>query len=949
MERKTLKFGTSGLRDTVENMTDSECYINTAGFISFLRERGEISDGARVAVGGDLRESTPRIMAAVIRAIEDAGFGVDLCGYVPTPVLACYALEKGMPSIMVTGSHIPEDRNGIKFTKMSGEILKEDEPDILRNVENVREMTAESPGALFDDDGMFTETRPLPAACAKDEAIGLYVDRYLDVFGTDALEGRKIVFYQHSAVGRDIVERILNALGADVISVGRSDKFVPVDTEKVSDLTRASLKKWAAEYKPFAIVSTDGDSDRPLVANENGEFIPGDKLGALVSIYLGPDFAAVPISTNDAVLTALRNIDVSVKQTRIGSPYVVKAMNDELAARPDSRVVSWESNGGFLLGSDWTINSETLKALPTRDAILPIVSTLLLAIREDRAVSEIVSMMMPARYTHADVVDNTVAGCEKYTADMGKEIIKMFSPAEDGVVQIDFMSGGVKRHYEDGRVRETLEGSDTEADAILSKLSRYFGADKGFGEIVSVNFLDGIRIIFINGDVSHIRPSGNAPEFRNYATSSSQKRADEIVMKRLEILPEIVKDLTEKAIPRSLGAAAEGETDVTGRVLESVRNGVPMQVLPYREPKVWGVEGIGEYWYGAETGEKSSTAVVGDDRVPLEKVVGEAAEDVLGKEVVAKFGRGLPLVKILTPKGRLSVQFHDAKNELWIVTAADSEIAGGDPCVIVGFSREAVDLYGERLLPEFRQALEKYGEALNALIDRLEAAGYRNVLDETRDAIRAAEKVREEDAGTAEALKALSTAGEKLDKFYHYLPVGIGDVIPIPSGTLHALGAGVEVVEPQIAGPTQSLEDGATYPVRYYFPGYEREGAKKALDIGRVGEMGAEFVEGASPEVLKDTSSVKIERLPGDFEDKGLEVHRIKLEPGAELEMSGIKSFHTLVSVGGKAKIATNGREYDVPPAVAGEEMLIVPASAGSYTLKAESSAIVIDTFTPVG
>ncbi len=59
----------------------------------------------------------------------------------------------------------------------------------------------------------------------------------------------------------------------------------------------------------------------------------------------------------------------------------------------------------------------------------------------------------------------------------------------------------------------------------------------------------------------------------------------------------------------------------------------------------------------------------------------------------------------------------------------------------------------------------------------------------------------------------------------------------MPSGTLHAMGPGVYVIEPQISGPTQSLEDGTTYPVRYYFPGYQREGALKSLDIDRVGEM----------------------------------------------------------------------------------------------------------------
>ena len=63
---KPLKFGTSGLRALVEEMTDLECYINARGFIEFLKERGEISDTHNdIAIAGDLRSSTPRIITAV--------------------------------------------------------------------------------------------------------------------------------------------------------------------------------------------------------------------------------------------------------------------------------------------------------------------------------------------------------------------------------------------------------------------------------------------------------------------------------------------------------------------------------------------------------------------------------------------------------------------------------------------------------------------------------------------------------------------------------------------------------------------------------------------------------------------------------------------------------------------------------------------------------------------
>ncbi|MFH1552447.1 MAG: hypothetical protein ABID83_02255 [Candidatus Omnitrophota bacterium] len=272
----------------------------------------------------------------------------------------------------------------------------------------------------------------------------------------------------------------------------------------------------------------------------------------------------------------------------------------------------------------------------------------------------------------------------------------------------------------------------------------------------------------------------------------------------------------------------------------------------------------------------------------------------------------------------------------------------GEPSIIVGFSRSSVDLYGKDVTKRYREALEKYGVALNALIDLLEENGYKDLLEETGDVMEAARRVVKEKPATEEALEWMNKTRDELEKFYNYRTVKCGDVIPVPQGTLHALGPGVEVVEPQIAGPTQSLEDGSTYPVRYYFPDYEREGASKKLDIDRIEEMRAEAVGEVSPEVIEQTSSIKIERLPGAFEDKGLEVHRITLDKGAELEEKDITSFHNLVVIEGKARLTTGGKEYTLPQASAGGEMLIVPAVAGNYRIVADESTQIIDTFTPI-
>ena len=942
-----LKFGTSGLRDTVENMSDRECYINTRGFINFLKERGEIGkEDPSLAIGGDLRNSTPRIMAAVARAVQDSGCHVISCGKLPSPALAYFAMKKGVPSIMVTGSHIPEDRNGIKFTKISGEVLKSDEQDILKNVAAVRndEMKRPEVQKIFDEKGMFNSAENEPENAAEGEALSLYVRRYTDVFPKDSLSGLKIVFYQHSAVGRDIIGGILEGLGAEVIRVARSEKFVPVDTEKISTETLAFLKEWAGEYKPFALFSTDGDSDRPLVADETGTFIPGDKLGALVSLYLNPDFAAVPVSANDAVMSALAERGIKVMQTKIGSPYVVKAMIDEMSSSPSSKVVSWESNGGFLLGSDWQMPEGVLGALPTRDAVLPVIALLLLAKKAGIQVSEVIKNDLPARYTDAGVADNSTPGCEKYTTDIGKGIIETFSLRREDIQEVDFSEGNVNVE-----VSDITESEQTELKDIKNKLKTYFSGSRGFADVKSINFVDGIRVVFEGGDVVHMRPSGNAPEFRLYATADTRERARDIVSFKDEIIPLIVRDVSARSL-RSVGAMASSDNGLDDEIISAVKAGIPFSIEPYREPKVWGVDGVGEFWYGSGDGEKSSTAVVAGHKVLMGELVSSLAKDLLGEKVIEKFGVMSPLVKILTPKGRLSVQFHEAKNELWIVTSCDSSLAGGKNWIILGFSSESVEKYGKDVTNQYGNALVVYGEKLNELIDTIEAGGEypKELLRRTKNVLSAAEELRDDNQDVAEAEKSFLDAKIDVEYFYCYRDVVPGDVIPVSSGTLHALGPGVFVIEPQISGSTQSLEDGMTYPVRYYFPGYQRQDALKVLDIDRVDEMNPEVTADVLPESIDKGDGYVVDRLPGNFAEKGLEVHRIILETHSVVKRHNNSSMHSMVASKGEAFVFFEGKEYSVPQASPGGDMLIVPASCTEYEIKTDLGAEIIDTFTPV-
>src|SRR3978361_2425797 len=98
MSASGVACGTSGARGLVTAMTDRVCYGYTAGFLHYLAEEGEFAPGGAVALAGDLRPSTPRILAACVQAVRDIGGEVVFCGYVPTPALALYAFGQAIPS-----------------------------------------------------------------------------------------------------------------------------------------------------------------------------------------------------------------------------------------------------------------------------------------------------------------------------------------------------------------------------------------------------------------------------------------------------------------------------------------------------------------------------------------------------------------------------------------------------------------------------------------------------------------------------------------------------------------------------------------------------------------------------------------------------------------------------------------------------------------------------------
>lgn len=446
-----IKFGTSGARGLVEAFTDEVCGAFTSSFLTVMRENYAFKS---IALAIDRRPSSPAMVEACAGMAKVMGYQVDYYGVLPTPALALQALKDGVPAIMITGSHIPFNRNGIKFYSPDGEISKADELLI----------TACAAPLI-----PFTPELPAVSTVAQEN----YVARYLKMFPAEMLKGWRIGLYEHSAAGREQSCQILQAFGAEVISLGRSESFVPIDTEAVSPEDVKRGKRWSSEHALDAILSTDGDGDRPLVADEAGTWLRGDILGLICARALGIQALAIPVSCNTAIEAT--GAFTEVLRTRIGSPFVIEAM--QKLAENHCRVAGFEANGGFLIDD-----------LPTRDAILPALALFKEAQDKGWPISKLVELL-PQRFTSSDRLQNI--------------------PTKTSKGYLETWQNHPEQAIKDLHLPSLVKQTDT---------------------------TDGLRMLLENGEIVHLRPSGNAPELRCYVEAANNQRASELLEQVLDNL-----------------------------------------------------------------------------------------------------------------------------------------------------------------------------------------------------------------------------------------------------------------------------------------------------------------------------------------------------------------------------------------------------------------------------
>lgn len=466
----SLKFGTSGLRGLSVDLVGRASALYATAFARHLLKSGHAQPGDLILVGRDYRESSPAISATCIGALKRAGLTPLDCGTVPTPALALYGLELKAASLMITGSHIPADRNGIKFYRPDGEIDKQDELAISAEAADIGDASLdETPGT--------GENRT-----AETEA--LFFERNTALLPADSLAGLTIGVYQHSTVARELLGLVLVHYGARVVPLGRSESFIPVDTEAVSAETIRLLKSWTPEHELDAIVSADGDGDRPLVSDETGEPLRGDLLGLIAANFLGAEVVVTPVTSNSGIEAAG---SYAVTRTRVGSPYVIAGMDEALAAGK-ANVMGFEANGGTLTASRFIIEGQPIRALPTRDSFLPILATLYAAALARQSLSTVAAnYRLP--FAAADRLENF--------------------PVETSAALMAY-----------------LRASDANLTDFLAPVAG----------VASKSDIDGLRVTLADGRIIHFRPSGNAPEMRCYVEAADENEAKALLEQGLDLI-----------------------------------------------------------------------------------------------------------------------------------------------------------------------------------------------------------------------------------------------------------------------------------------------------------------------------------------------------------------------------------------------------------------------------
>ena len=296
---KRRYFGTDGIRGVVGESLTPELVELIGNAATTWSGRG------RVLVGRDTRASGPLLEEKLVQGIVAAGGVAVLGGVLPTPAVALLAQDLGA---VVSASHNPPEYNGVKLFDHEGRKLTDDEESEIE--------------ALMDAPGPAGNGGTIERL---EGAVEGYLDHVLDRFGTD-LTGLRIAVDCANGAYSGIAPAAFERLGAEVTAIANAPDGENINVGcGATDL--AMLRDTVNVGGHDLGIAFDGDGDRMLAVDEQGNVVDGDQIVAVLALALGVDQVAVTVMANLGFHRLMEERGITVHVTDVGDRYVLEALH----------------------------------------------------------------------------------------------------------------------------------------------------------------------------------------------------------------------------------------------------------------------------------------------------------------------------------------------------------------------------------------------------------------------------------------------------------------------------------------------------------------------------------------------------------------------------------------------------------------------------------------------
>lgn len=306
-----MRFGTDGVRGVAFDELTIEFATELARAAARVLGRGDVGTAI---IGGDTRESTPALEAALADGFMSEGIDVVQLGVAPTPMVAFEAQRTGSLGAMVSASHNTWSDNGIKLFAPGGSKLSDD-------VQTRIEAELQHHGEVAPGGGVTRE--------AEDHRD--YDDHVLSILEGRRLDGLRVVVDAANGAASEIAPELLRAAGADVVAIATSPDGRNIN-EGCGATHAAHVADAVVERGADVGVALDGDADRLIAVDHRGTVVDGDHIIAICADdlrgrgRLRNNTVVVTVMTNLGFHLAMQDAGIDVVQTAVGDRYVLEAL-----------------------------------------------------------------------------------------------------------------------------------------------------------------------------------------------------------------------------------------------------------------------------------------------------------------------------------------------------------------------------------------------------------------------------------------------------------------------------------------------------------------------------------------------------------------------------------------------------------------------------------------------